>query len=50
MYTVDLDLNNMYKVCQKNDKFDNSHHTLVEKKKKRVLDRLKRNKLKKDIL
>lgn len=48
-YTVDMFLDNMYKKCFRNDKFDNSHYTKAQKKKKRVLERMKRNKLRKEI-
>ena len=42
-------LDNMYKKCIRNDKFDNSELTVAQKKKKRVLERMKRNKLRKEI-
>ncbi|EAS07728.2 adenylate/guanylate cyclase domain protein (macronuclear) [Tetrahymena thermophila SB210] len=50
MYTVDVHLDNIvYKKVGK-DRFDNAHLSLAIKKKKRVIDRMKRNKLKESII
>jgi hypothetical protein len=44
-----MSLDNLELKCLRNDKFDNDHYTKTQKKKKRVLERMKRNKLKKEI-
>lgn len=42
-------MDNMMAKCQKIDKFDTRHLSKAAVKRKRVMDRLKRNNLKKDI-
>jgi len=46
MYTVDVHLDNIVDKKVGKDRFDNAHLSLSIKKKHRVIERLKRNKLK----
>lgn len=50
MYTVDVHLDNIVNKKVGKDKFDNAHLNLATKKKIRVIDRLKRNKLRESIV
>lgn len=51
LYTVDVSFDNLlkYKDANYKDKYDSSILTTIQKKKKRVIDRIKRNRRKKDI-
>lgn len=45
MYTVDVHLDNIIDKKVGKDRFDNEHFSLSVRKKHRVIDRLRRNKL-----
>lgn len=50
LYTVDVSLENLLKKLDQKDTFDVQHLPKEMKRKKRVIDRIKRNKLRKEIL
>lgn len=50
MYTVDVHLDNIVDRKVSKDRFDNAHLSLAIKKKRRVIDRLRRNKFREAIL
>lgn len=50
MYTVDVHLDNVVAKKAGKDRFDNAHMSLAIKKKRRVIDRLRRNKFRESIM